>query len=135
MFIYLSGDQIPYYKYVKRETPQFKSGGAMNVIPDGALHARKHNMDIEGITKKGIPVVSEDENGNIEQQAEIERCELLLRKSVTEHIEKLYKQYFQEDITQKDKEKLELEAGKLLAEEILYNTDDKPGLINQITNE
>jgi hypothetical protein len=37
---------------------EFKSGGKFNVIPDGALHARKHGMDVKGITKKGIPVVS-----------------------------------------------------------------------------
>nr|DAD58545.1 MAG TPA: hypothetical protein [Bacteriophage sp.] len=30
------------------------------------MHARKHNMDLEGITKKGIPVVSEKDDGKIE---------------------------------------------------------------------
>jgi hypothetical protein len=43
--------------------PEFREGGKFNVIPEGALHARKNNMDIEGITKKGIPVVSESEGG------------------------------------------------------------------------
>ena len=45
--------------------PEFQNGGSINVIPDGALHARKHNMDVDGITKKGIPVVSE-KDGEIE---------------------------------------------------------------------
>jgi hypothetical protein len=37
----------------------------------------------ENITKKGIPVVSEDENGKIVQNAEIERSEIVLRLSLT----------------------------------------------------
>jgi len=45
-------------------------------------------MDIKGITNKGIPVISE-ENGKIQQHAEIERCEIILRKEVTEKLEKL----------------------------------------------
>jgi hypothetical protein len=51
----------------------FKEGGQLNVIPEGALHAHKHNLeeindDLKGnITHKGIPVVSIDENGNVEQ--------------------------------------------------------------------
>ena len=103
-----------------------------NVIPEGALHARKHNMELEGITKKGIPVVSEDENGNIEQHAEIEREEIILIKSVTESLEKLQKQYYKEEITQKEKDELALEAGKLLVQQILYNTQDNTNLINRV---
>ena len=39
----------------------FQNGGTMNVIPEGALHARKHHMaDDEHITKKGIPVVDNE---------------------------------------------------------------------------
>ena len=30
--------------------PEFQNGGSINVIPDGALHARKHNMNLDGIT-------------------------------------------------------------------------------------
>ena len=56
--------------------PEFQNGGSINVIPDGALHARKHNMNLDGITEKGIPVVSEKDNGKIEQQAEIEKEEV-----------------------------------------------------------
>ena len=65
----------PFYYYKPREyefklAPEdevfkFQIGGSFNVIPDGALHARKHNMDIEGITTKGIPVVSISEGGEI----------------------------------------------------------------------
>lgn len=107
---------------VENILPEFKEGGKFNVIPEGALHARKHNMDVEGITKKGIPVVSESEGGEIEQQAEIEREELILRLEVTKKIEELAKD---------GSDKAAIEAGKLLVEEILYNTiDNTNSLIN-----
>lgn len=131
----------PYYKYVKRKgssepqsqkeggiirevAPSFKfkfqSGGSFNVIPEGALHARKHNMDMEGITNKGIPVVSKGEGGEIEQQAEIEREEIIFRLEVTKKLEELA----EVDGTQKEKDEAAIEAGKLLVQEILYNTKD-----------
>lgn len=94
---------------------QFQKGGSFNVIPEGALHARKHHMDMEGITKKGIPVISESEGGEIQQQAEIEREELILRLEVTKQIEELSKQ---------NTDEAAIEAGKLLVSEILYNTID-----------
>lgn len=119
--------QILSYTEIEPVSPQllskFKEGGSINVIPDGALHARKHNMDIEGITKKGIPVVSENKDGEIEQQAEIEKEEIILRLEVTQKLEELAKEGTDEAA---------LEAGKLLVEEILYNTDDKANLINRV---
>ena len=142
----------PYWKYVRRkkDTPShkeggqiqvqpteiilvesiesgidaFKEGGSINVIPEGALHARKHNMDIDGITKKGIPIVSDKENGEIEQQAEIEREEIILRLEVTQKLEELEKKFYNDETSQKEKDELALEAGKLLVEEIIYNTQD-----------
>lgn len=143
----------PYYKYVKRKTPikqetpqhknggsiiqlidykelpEFQNGGSINVIPDGALHARKHNMeDADNLTKKGIPVV--DNEG--EQQAEIEKNEVILRLEVTQKLEKLEKKYYDEESSQKEKDEYALEAGKLLVKELLYNTDDKTGLIDTL---
>ena len=103
---------LPYYKYVPRKTVSFKEGGSFNIIPEGALHARLHHMeDADNLTKKGIPVV--DNNG--EQQAEIERCELIIRLSVTKYLEELAKE---------GTDKAAIEAGKLLVNEILYNTVD-----------
>ncbi len=111
------------------DIPEFQNGGSINVIPDGALHARKHNMDLEGITEKGIPVVSEKENGKIEQQAEIEKEEVILRLEVTQELEKLTKKYYSDDYTQKEKEMFALKAGQLLTFELLHNTKDNAGLL------
>lgn len=142
----------PYWKYVKRQQkeipshkdggtfieistetfielvdptsiPEFQNGGSINVIPDGALHARKHNMDVDGITKKGIPVVSE-KDGEIEQQAEIEKEEIIFRLEVTQKLEELEKKFYSDESTQEEKDECALEAGKLLVNEILYNTQD-----------
>lgn len=142
----------PYWKYVKRKQkeipshkeggtfievsmetfielvdptsiPEFQNGGSINVIPDGALHARKHNMDLDGITRKGIPVVSE-KDGEIEQQAEIEKEEIIFRLEVTQKLEELEKKFYSDESTQEEKDECALEAGKLLVNEILYNTQD-----------
>lgn len=150
----------PYWKYVKRQqkevpshkeggtfielsiretcielidptsVPEFQNGGSINVIPDGALHARKHNMDVDGITRKGIPVVSE-KDGEIEQQAEIERNEVILRLEVTQKLEELEKKFYNEESTQEEKDECALEAGKLLVYELLENTIDNTGLLNE----
>ena len=109
--------------------PEFKNGGSVNIIPDGALHARKHNMeDADNLTKKGIPVV--DNKG--EQQAEIERNEIIFRLEVTQKLEELEKKYYDKDSSQKEKDECTLEAGELLVKEILHNTDDKTGLIDTL---
>lgn len=105
--------------------PEFKEGGKVNVIPEGALHARLHHMDnADNLTKKGIPVVSEKEGGELEQQAEIEREEIIFRLEVTKKLEELLKKYSSDEISQKDKDSVAIEAGKLLVEEILNNTID-----------
>lgn len=101
-----------------------QEGGSINVIPEGALHAHKHNMDMEGITPKGIPVVSNKEGGEVEQQAEIEREEIIFRLEVTKKLEELEKKFYDSETSQKEKDECALEAGKLLVEEILYNTQD-----------
>lgn len=99
---------------------KFQKGGSVNVIPEGALHARLHHMeDAKGLTKKGIPVVDNDGN----QQAEIERNEIIFRKEVTNQIEALRKD---------GSDKAAMECGKLLAKEIVENTDDKTGLVPEL---
>lgn len=126
-----------FYKYVRRETPfssisfiedyvedvpEYKEGGSINVIPEGALHAHKHNLDVEGITTKGIPVIIKD-GDKITQQAEIEREELILRLEATTQIEDLLTKYNSEDSNTK-KEKLATKAGNIMIDEILNNTVD-----------
>lgn len=105
---------------------ELKQGGSLNVIPDGALHARLHHMDIDNITKKGIPVIDNNEK----QQAEIELNEIIFRLEVTKKLEDLKRKHG--EYSKKEKEEVELEAGKLLVDEILYNTDDRTGLIKTI---
>ena len=105
----------------------FKQGGQMNVIPEGALHARKNNMEGAGedFTSKGIPVV--DNQG--EQQAEIEREEVIFTKDLTEFLEENMKKYNEED---SDKDAIAIKVGKRLTKELLTNTDDRTNLIEQI---
>ena len=114
-----SGEQVDY----------LKAGGQMTVIPEGALHARKNNMEGAGedFTAKGIPVV--DKEG--EQQAEIERNEIIFRKEVTEKMEKLYKKFEEEESPSK-KDDIAIEMGKIITCEIVKHTDDKTGLISEV---
>ena len=104
----------------KNKVEIFKQGGSINVIPDGALHARKHHLEeidekYKDVTHKGIPVISESEGGEITQHAEVEKEEIIFRLEVTQKLEELAKENTDESA---------IEAGKLLVEEILYNTKD-----------
>lgn len=122
-----SGGKAPEIKTIETDTTQ------KSVIPEGALHKNKHHLDEVGmddseLTKKGIPVI--DNEGN--QQAEIELNEIIFTLEVTKELESRYKKYYEEDISQSEKDKLALEAGKLLWKEILYNTDDRTGLIGTL---
>ena len=113
----------------EQQVNSFKEGGQMTVIPEGALHARKNNMEGAGedITSKGIPVI--DNNG--EQQAEIERNEIIFRKTITDKIEKLYKKFNEEESVSK-KDEIAIEMGKIITCEIIEHTDDKTGLIQEV---
>lgn len=121
------------WEYIQEEEiSKFQKGGSVNLIPEGALHARKHEIELEDITKKGIPVVSESGSGEIQQHAEIERDEIIFRLEVTEKIEEARKKYESEDTKQSEKDDIAIEIGKLLVEEILYNTQDNTNLLNEI---
>lgn len=109
-------------KQKEQDTQIFKNGGKFNVIPEGALHARLNHLDIDNITNKGIPVIAKDGN-KIEQQAEIEVNEIIFHKDLTLKLEKLWEEGTDEAA---------IEAGKLLVKEILENTEDNTGLIDQV---
>ena len=126
-----SGYKSGWSDYFKQK-PKFYNGGKteeskkeslsnqQNVIPEGALHARLHHMDNDKeITKKGIPVI--DDKG--EQQAEIELNEIIFNLEVTKKLEELCKD---------GSDEAAIEAGKLLVQEILFNTEDRTGLINTL---
>ena len=99
------------------ETPEIEETNQKNLIPEGALHKNKHHMEhTEGLTQKGIPVIDNDG----EQQAEIELDEIIFTLEVTKKLEELYKE---------NTDKAAIEAGRLLVNEILFNTDDRTGLI------
>ena len=118
-----SGDIWKYVPKKGKEASKHANGGKMNVIPEGALHAHKHNLsDVKDITKKGIPVIS-DEDGGVLQHAEIEREEIIFTKEVTEKLEELKKLGTDEAAIQ---------AGILLANEIIENTDDRANLMKKI---
>ena len=114
-----------YYRYVPKK---FKNGGAVNVIPSGALHAHKHHLeDVDGkfeeVTTKGIPVITEEKGGDIKQHAEVEREEIIFNLDVTKQLEKLM---------QDGSDEAAIEAGKLLVHEILENTVDNTGLLKTV---
>jgi hypothetical protein len=60
------------------DVPKFAEGGS--ILPTGKLHKELHHMSemgeqFEDLTRKGIPVVTMDEGGELVQVAEIERDE------------------------------------------------------------
>lgn len=115
-----------------------QTGKEPNVIPEGALHKNKNHIDLEDITKKGIPVISTEgtpttleeikqKGGEIVQHAEIEENELILNLSLTKKLEYCRDKY---DETKDDK--YLIYAGKLLCKELMSNTEDNTGLINDL---
>lgn len=119
----ISNDQIDRARALLGKSQKFQNGGKMNVIPNGALHARLNHMDVDNITKKGIPVITQENGGEITQHAEIEKEELIFTKEVTDQLEKLYKI---------GTDKAAIEAGKLLAIQIIKNTKDNTGLMKEV---
>lgn len=113
-------------KTEETELVKLEETNQKNVIPEGALHKNKHHIEnTEGLTQKGIPVIDNDG----EQQAEIELDEIIFTLEVTNKLEELHKIY--KEGTNKEQDEAAIEAGKLLVQEILYNTDDRTGLISK----
>lgn len=114
-----------------KDLQKFQNGGVVgidsNVLPEGALHARKNNLaelnpELEDATKKGIPVMA-TEGGEVgEQVAEIEHSEIIFRLEVTKRLEELRDDGSEEAM---------IEAGKLVTEELIENTQDNVGMITE----
>lgn len=117
-----------------------------NLIPEGALHARKNNLPEEladQVTNKGVPVVSINgdtsdlqehlqSGGTITQHAEIERNEIIFNLTNSKLFDEMFSKYKNSDAT--TKRALEIEAGKVLVQEILDNTIDKTNLLKTLEN-
>lgn len=124
----LSKEELHKIQACKKEITKFQNGGSI-LIPEGALHKNKHNMDetnpelAKELTNKGIPVVVTDEKGNVEQCAEIERNEMILEKSLTNKVEDLWKKGDEDSMT---------ECGKIIVCTLFNNCDDNTGLVKEV---
>lgn len=107
-----------------------------SVIPEGALHKNKHHIDLDGITHKGIPVITSDadnpttfqeiqDGGNIVEHAEIEREEVIFSKELTDYVEKAREAWH-------NGEDNLLEVGKRITKELIMNTEDNTGLMEKL---
>ena len=115
---------------------QIETSEDENVIPTGTLHKNKHNLDLEEITKKGIPVIQniddsvetfeeiKEHEEDIVQSAEIESLEIIFNKEVTDFIEEKMQNSSDKEVCK--------EVGMRLCKEILFNTKDKSDLIETI---
>ena len=79
----------------------------------------------EDLTKKGIPVITDDGKA-ITQTAEVEREEIIFTKELTEKLEELERD---------GSDEAAIEAGKLVTEEIMKNTQDNSGIIKKVIKE
>lgn len=98
-----------------------------SILPEGQLHKNRHhldeiNPDLEDATKKGIPVMAAEGGEITDQVAEVEREELVFRLEVTQQLEELMKDSSEEAM---------IEAGKIVAQEIIENTVDNTGQITE----
>jgi hypothetical protein len=74
------------------DVQKFAEGGSL--LPVGKLHKELNHMQelseqFEDLTRKGIPVVTVDESGDLTQVAEIEHSEIILSKEITDQLESL----------------------------------------------
>lgn len=107
------------------DVQKFAEGGSL--MPSGKLHKELNHINelgeqYEDLTRKGIPVVTLDEGGSLSQVAEVEKDEWIWNLEFTQQIEALWKDGSEEAM---------IEAGKLLTEELLRNTDDISGIIHK----
>ena len=110
-----------------------------SVLPEGSMHKNKHDDFGIDVTKKGIPVITVDDDNvetlsdiqeqsdSVVQHAEIENNEIIFSKELTDFLEDKRKEWNDS----KDSSIL-LEVGKRLTKEILENTNDNTDLIKKL---
>jgi hypothetical protein len=107
-------------------------------LPDGSLHRNKHNLDLDHVTNKGVPVITIDGDADtfeeikahedsITQHAEVESLEVIFSKELTDFIEEKRKEWHES----KSNAILE-EVGRRVTKELLENTKDETGLIESM---
>jgi hypothetical protein len=102
----------------------YKDGGS--IIVEGVTHDEKHGIQLENITKEGVPVIALPDGGKVDQQAEVEKDELTLSWKVSQKLLELM-----EDGC--DKQANRILAGKILARELMLNTrDSSSGLLKKV---
>lgn len=133
-------------------TVQFAQNGAKledievsdepSVIPEGTYHKNKHADFGIDVTKKGIPVITVDDDNvetlsdiqeqsdSVTQHAEIEKNEIIFSKELTEFLEEK-----REEWNETNDSDILLEVGKRLTKEILSNTNDNTNLIDKLNND
>lgn len=109
-----------------------------SIIPEGTLHKNKHHLDVEGVTKKGIPVITveddsvetleeiKEQEDTIVQHAEIESQEVIYNKELTDYVEDSLKEW-----EESKEDSILIEVGKRICKELLFNTEDPDNLIKQ----
>lgn len=109
-----------------------------SIIPEGTLHKNKHHLDVEGVTKKGIPVITveddsaetlediKEQESTIVQHAEIESQEVIYNKELTAYVEESLKEW-----ESSNEDSILIEVGKRICKELLFNTEDPDNLIKQ----
>ena len=123
-------------KTSEEDVEKLQNGGNIpgidsSILPEGALHKNKNhldeiNPDLEDATKKGIPVMAAEGGEISEQVAEIENNEIIFSKTITDQLEQLMKDGSEEAM---------IEAGKLVAQEIIENTVDNTGQITEVNGD
>ena len=105
------------------DVQKFAEGGSL--MPSGKLHKELNHMQefgeqFEDLTRKGIPVVTVDESGDLTQVAEIEHSEWIMSKSLTDEVEVLWKDGSEDAMIQ---------CGKLICDHLLRETKDENNVI------
>lgn len=111
-----------------------------SVVPEGDYHKNKHDDFGIDITKKGIPVITVDDDtaetleeiqaqaDSVVQHAEIERNEIIFSKELTDFLEAKRKEYHETENPD-----IFLEVGLRLTKEIMENTNDNTGIIEKLS--